>query len=471
MSFFSRLSLPLRFAALITLSVATSSIVLVLYGEKILENAMLEQTRKQAVAYLLDLEDEFQREPVADNAAVQRVVDSARLHFHDIYDFAIYQIYALGPDGRYLAHSRPDAKREPRNMSGYLGAVLRHDKPYMDGEIEWEKVDGTGIEIPVIDIVIPLHHRGELIGTLEVEIDVDGTLAAIKILVGRFESEIVIVWGVVFAIMLSFLLWLVQRGLIRPIGQLAGVTRRIAAGEFGARASLGSEDELGQLGASINHLAESIENLLTEQERAYIQSMQALAKALEAKDACTATHSARVSRYSVLLGRRIGLSEHDLTLLKQGALMHDLGKIGIPDAILNKPTALDDHEYEVMKQHPEATYTIMRPLTRFKAFAEIARWHHERWDGSGYPDGLKGEATPLLARIVAIADTWDAMTGGRVYREAMPVEKALSILERESEDGQWDPVLLGTFIAMIREQEEARVEIVEDMFAGEKGGG
>ncbi len=197
--------------------------------------------------------------------------------------------------------------------------------------------------------------------------------------------------------------------------------------------------------------------------------MQALAKALEAKDAYTATHSARVSRYSVLLGRRIGLPEQELTLLKQGALMHDLGKIGIPDAILNKPGPLDDREYEVMKQHPEATYTIMRPLTRFKVFAEIARWHHERWDGNGYPDGLKGVAIPLLARIVAIADTWDAMTGDRVYRKAMTVEKALSILDRERGSGQWDTALLDSFIAMIRDQEETREEIEEDMFAGEQG--
>ena len=471
MKFFSHNRLSLRFALLITLSVATSSVVLVLYGEKILENAMLEQTKKQAVAFLLTLEEELQREAAADHSTVQRLVDHARPHLHEVYDFTVYRIYALAPDGSYLAHSQPGDARAPRDMSGYLGEVLRPGRPYLGGKMEWKKVAGTDREIPVFDIVIPLHHGGTLIGVLEVEIDIDRTLESIHNLINRFEREVIIVSGAVFALMLAFLLWIVQRGLIRPIGQLADVTRRVAEGELSARASLNSEDELGQLGASINHLTESIEHLLSEQERASIQSMQALAKALEAKDAYTATHSARVSRYSVLLGRRIGLAEQELTLLKQGALMHDLGKIGIPDAILNKPGALDDREYEVMKQHPEATYTIMRPLTRFKGFAEIARWHHERWDGNGYPDGLKGESIPLLARIVAIADTWDAMTGDRVYRKAMPVEKALSILDRERDGGQWDPVLIGSFIDMLREQEEARDEIVEDLFAGEKDGG
>ncbi len=470
MKFFFRLRLPQRFALLITLSVATSSVVLVLYGEKILENAMLEQTKKQAVAFLLTLEEELQHEDAADHSTVQRLVNHARPHLHEVYDFTVYQIYALAPDGSYLAHSQSVATRAQRDMSGYLDEVLRTGRPYLGGGMEWKKVAGADHEIPVFDIVIPLHYRGTLIGVLEVEIDVEKTLESIRTLVDRFKREVIMVWGAVFAFMLAFLLWIVQRGLIRPIGRLADVTRRVAEGELSARTSLNSEDELGQLGVSINHLAESIEHLLTEQERAYIQSMQALAKALEAKDAYTATHSARVSRYSVLLGRRIGLSEQELTLLKQGAMMHDLGKIGIPDAILNKPGALDDREYEVMKQHPEATYTIMRPLTRFKGFAEIARWHHERWDGNGYPDGLKGEAIPLLARIAAIADTWDAMTGDRVYRKAMPVEKALSILDRERDGGQWDPALIGSFIEMIRDQEEAREEIVEDLFAGEKGG-
>lgn len=455
MKLLSRLKLSQRFALLITLGIAASSVVLVRYAEGILEESMLEQTRKQAVAFLLDLEDDFQEEDVPDTAAVKRLVDNAQHHVREVYDFAIFSVYAVAPDGRYLAHSQSIDSRPAKDMSGYLGEVLRRDRPYLNGAVERKKT-ADGQEVPVMDVVIPLHYRGAQIGTLEVEIDIDKTLAAIQLLDDRFERKISQVWVLVFILMLAFLLWIVQRGLIRPIGQLAEVTRRITAGDLGARVKLDSADELGQLGLSVNDMAGSIGRLLDEQERAYIQSMQALAKALEAKDAYTASHSGRVSRFSVLLGQRVGLSEAELTLLKQGALMHDLGKIGIPDAILNKPGTLDDHEFEVMKQHPESTYAIMRPLTRFTAFAEIARWHHERWDGRGYPDGLAGEAIPLLARIVAIADTWDAMTGDRVYRKGMPIAKVLAILERERDGGQWDTALLGSFIEMIREQESAR---------------
>ena len=129
--------------------------------------------------------------------------------------------------------------------------------------------------------------------------------------------------------------------------------------------------------------------------------------------------------------------------------MHDLGKISIPDAILNKPGKLTNEEFVIMKTHPIQTATIMKPLKRFKELTEIAAWHHERWDGQGYPDRLKGEEIPMLARIVSIADTWDAMTGDRVYRQGMLPEKALTILRSEKNGGQFDPNLLDAFIEMI----------------------
>ena len=148
----------------------------------------------------------------------------------------------------------------------------------------------------------------------------------------------------------------------------------------------------------------------------------------------------------------MGLDEPALDLLTQGALVHDVGKIGIPEAILNKPGPLDEDEFAIMREHAAYTDKIMRPLVRAKEFAQIARSHHERWDGSGYPDGLKGEEIPLLARIVSIVDSWDAMTGDRCYRKGMPVEKALGIFEAEKDAGQWDPKLVREFLAMRRER-------------------
>jgi len=241
-------------------------------------------------------------------------------------------------------------------------------------------------------------------------------------------------------------------GFTRPLRLLSETAGSIAEGDFSSRAEISRRDELGRLADSVNQMADSIEQLLAVQEQAYLQALKALTQALQKKDRYTAGHSGRVKHYSLKLGERLGLDTATLDLLGRGALMHDVGKIGIPDAVLNKPAPLDEEEYAVMRQHPTFTAAIMRPLLRFRAFAEIAAWHHERWDGAGYPDGLSRDEIPQLARIVAIADAWDAMTGDRIYRKGMSVEKALGILEAEADDGQFDPELIRLFIAMINDE-------------------
>ena len=177
----------------------------------------------------------------------------------------------------------------------------------------------------------------------------------------------------------------------------------------------------------------------------------ALAKALEARDDDTASHSLNVTKYAMLLGQQLGLDDEEMRVLGQGAMLHDLGKIGIPDEILKKPGNLDDLEFERIKEHPKLTSEILAPLETSNYYSSIARSHHERWDGKGYPDGLNGEDIPLLARIVAIADAWDAMTSNRVYRNAMSENIALAIFEREKDSGQWDPYLVDKFIKLIRQ--------------------
>jgi len=241
-------------------------------------------------------------------------------------------------------------------------------------------------------------------------------------------------------------------GFTRPLRLLSETAGAIADGDFSSRARIRRRDELGSLADSVNQMANSIEKLILAQEQAYLQALKALTQALQKKDRYTAGHSGRVKHYSLRLGERLGLDAATLALLGRGALAHDIGKIGIPDAVLNKPEPLDDDEVAIMRQHPSFTAAIMRPLVRFRAFADIAAWHHERWDGGGYPDGLTGQEIPLLARIVAIADAWDAMTGDRIYRKGMPAERALGILEAEADDGQFDPDLIRLFAAMVREE-------------------
>lgn len=250
----------------------------------------------------------------------------------------------------------------------------------------------------------------------------------------------------------SALAYPIASSVTAPLASLAGTAQAIAAGRLDSRASVRRKDEIASLAVSINKMAVSIENLVLEQEKGVHQMVKSLTKALEAKDTYTAAHSGSVTSLARRLGRCVGLDEPSLDLLTQGALVHDVGKIGIPEAILNKPGPLDEDEFVIMREHAAYADKIMRPLVRAKEFAQIARSHHERWDGNGYPDGLKGEEIPLLARIVSIVDSWDAMTGDRCYRKGMPVEKALGIFEAEKDSGQWDPKLVREFLAMMRER-------------------
>ena len=239
-----------------------------------------------------------------------------------------------------------------------------------------------------------------------------------------------------------------------PLIRMSATAEDLANGKLTSRTGVRRADEIGQLSGSIDRMADSIEQLQKEQEQAYRDMISTLTRALEKKDSYTAGHSGRVTKYALKLGRRIGLDQETLEKLRFGSITHDLGKIGIADAVLNKPAPLDEAEFEIMKQHPSFSRTIMKPLVRFQEYAEIAGAHHEHWDGTGYPDGLAGEEIHLLARIVAIADAWDAMIGDRIYRKGMSHLDAVNILDAEKDKGQFDPVLIREFIALIREEDK-----------------
>ena len=170
-----------------------------------------------------------------------------------------------------------------------------------------------------------------------------------------------------------------------------------------------------------------------------------LALTIEAKDPYTEGHCDRLSKYSVALGNKLGLSDELLVALRRGGSIHDIGKLAVPERILLKPGPLDVEERRVMEQHTVIGERICAPLRSFRNVLPIIRHHHERWDGSGYPDGLKGEAIPLTARILQITDVYDALTTDRPYRGALPVSEALAIMHAEASRGWWDEPLLNEF--------------------------
>jgi putative two-component system response regulator len=174
-----------------------------------------------------------------------------------------------------------------------------------------------------------------------------------------------------------------------------------------------------------------------------------LALSVEAKDPYTNDHCDRLARFSVALGQRLGLPQEQLKALHRGGILHDLGKIGIPDAILLKPGPLNEVERAVVREHPAIGERICSPLKSLRLVLPIIRHHHERWDGSGYPDGLAGEAIPLTARILQVVDVYDALATVRPYKPAYSHHQACAIMREETAKGWWDSRIVEAFIALV----------------------
>ncbi len=205
-------------------------------------------------------------------------------------------------------------------------------------------------------------------------------------------------------------------------------------------------------------LTESNEKL----ERAYLDMVETLRFTVEAKDSYTRGHSDRVSEYSVLIGRKVGLPEDQIKTLKVGGLFHDIGKIGIPDSILLKPGKLTDDEYSEIKNHPSIGAHILGSAEIFKDIIPIVKHHHEKFDGRGYPSGLKGEEIPYLARIAAIADTFDAMTSRRSYRDALDLQYVRDEIEK-CKGTQFDPQLADTFLEIL-DNDFDKIKEIQDKY-------
>lgn len=210
----------------------------------------------------------------------------------------------------------------------------------------------------------------------------------------------------------------------------------------------------------IKRINDELSDAKDQLERAYLESIQTLRYTVEAKDTYTRGHSDRVSEFAVLIGQKMGLSEVELKTLKIGGLFHDIGKIGIPDSILLKETRLSDDEYSEIKHHPSIGAHILSNATIFADIIPIVKHHHERYDGSGYPGRLKGEEIPYLARITAIADSFDAMTSRRTYRDSLPMDVVISEFRR-CRGTQFDPELDDVFLDILENHLDEIKEIQE----------
>ena len=263
-------------------------------------------------------------------------------------------------------------------------------------------------------------------------------------------------WGSIALALAILASILFASGISHPIRLLAQRTREIAKGNYQQRVELKTHNEIGELADNFNSMSEAIEGAIERLKKAahennllFINSVRMLAAAIDAKDPYTRGHSERVARYSMAIGKNLTLPEQDMRNLRVSALLHDVGKIGIDDRILRKPGALSDDEFEVMKQHPAKGAAIMSGVAQLIDIIPGMKYHHEKWSGGGYPDNLQGEHIPMQARIIAIADTFDAMTTNRPYQKAMELSYVVDKVKSFG-GSRFDPRVVDAFVQAVK---------------------
>ncbi|HEY0004032.1 MAG TPA: HD domain-containing phosphohydrolase [Pyrinomonadaceae bacterium] len=346
----------------------------------------------------------------------------------ELLDAGLPVVFVVDQDGRAVAH--PDER------------IAYSERPMTDLKVvqDWQET-GTQVQSALSPFAVERDgRRREMLGSYATaELGSNSRLGVIAIqderaalasvadmrrqtlLISMFAAALALVIGFYFA-----------KKLTQPVQELAAGAHRIASGDFSQRIDVRSRTELGALGQSFNLMTDQLEHFIEDLQRSahenrelFIGTVKGLAAAIDGKDPYTRGHSERVARFSVAIAQRLGLADEEVEKIRISALLHDVGKIGIDDNILKKPSALTDEEFQIMKKHPQKGYKIMSQIPAMKEFLPGMYMHHEMVNGEGYPQGLKGDEIPVMARIVSVADTFDAMTTDRPYQQAMKFEDAV----------------------------------------------
>ena len=278
--------------------------------------------------------------------------------------------------------------------------------------------------------------RGEHLGYLGVG------LVADRVVDNVFTLRVILLFVFVGTALVVLLVGgLLARRITQPLERLVGSMRMVAAGDLTHRAPAGRADEIGYLTLSFNAMTATLEEKTKALETTSFASIEALARAIDARDPYTYGHSARVARLSLEIADEMRLSGDQLTALSRASLLHDIGKIGVEDRVLRKPGPLDKWEMEAMRAHPVIGYEMLKGLHFLESSLTGVRHHHERWDGTGYPDGLTSVDIPPAVRILTVADALDALTSDRPYRAAMTFSAAVRSIEAGA-GRQFDPAVV-----------------------------
>lgn len=283
--------------------------------------------------------------------------------------------------------------------------------------------------------------RGNQIGFMAVEENEDPLLGQVA------QLRMILTLVFTTAALLTLLVGTATASFItRPVQLLVQSMRAVSAGDLHHRATVVSRDEIGYLARTFNEMAATLEEKTATLEQTTFASMEALARAIDARDPTTFGHSERVAAVSLEIADELRLPAKEREALRRAALLHDIGKIGVEDKVLRKPGPLNAAEAGEMQEHPRIGYDMLKGLPFIRASLPGILYHHERWDGAGYPTGLSGTAIPYLVRILAVADVFDALTSDRPYREGLSADAATAAIRNEA-GLQFDPDIVSAFIA------------------------
>jgi putative nucleotidyltransferase with HDIG domain len=353
---------------------------------------------------------------------LQQIVEAKELEGRDVY--------VVDGRGYLIAHSDRKMLFERPNFSqAVMVKAFQESRGQVSRSVNFEQIDAAGAQgmVGTFTSIGDLSSRVPFLSRLDWGAIVQAEEEAVYFTVRQMERSSYSV-AIVFAALGVFLAIVFAGRLSRPISHLAEGARRLASGDFSQNIDVRSRNEIGELADTFNLMTAEIRSFIDKLRKAaeenkemFMGTIRSLAAAIDAKDPYTRGHSERVAHYAEMIAQSLGLSEREVEVVRIGALMHDVGKIGIEDKILGKAGPLDEAEFEIMKTHPSKGAIIIEPVGPLQEMIPAMKYHHENIDGSGYPQGLSGEAIHLYAKIVAVADTFDAMTTNRPYQKAMEI--------------------------------------------------
>lgn len=354
------------------------------------------------------------------------------------------KVYVVDSSGKLLLHPNKSRMQKPEDLSGsgIVQDYIKNKGRVITVRVYNEKRDGKVIEIIGSNAAVADLDWGVII-----QIEKGIAFQSVNMMIRESVK-----WGILFAMAAAVMGLFLARWITTPIQVLAKHAQDVGRNQnFDKKIRIHASNEIQQLADTFNYMTDEIkQNILRlqaavrENKELFMSSIRMLSAAIDAKDPYTRGHSERVKEYSMLIGKMLGFNSHQLERLEIAALLHDVGKIGIDDRILRKPTNLTPEEFEIMKTHPEKGANILSQIAQLSDIIPAMRSHHENYDGTGYPNHLKADSIPVIGRVIAVADTFDAMTTDRPYQKAFSLEFALNRI-RTMSGVKYDPKMVEAF--------------------------